>query len=266
MSKESIEVKIIANYVKLFLSVCHYFEREIGFPTNNSGNRMAPCWYTKGNFVSLFNLPTQIQSYGPLRLHWEGMRERFIRTVKSVLLNNRNCASYLTTKLKHIHTLLSFDTVYNDIADDWYINTYKRYDDHCLYNNVFEVDDAIQNQRPLSGVTLTTDLSSIHILVSIRTCIDAYKLNMSNDNIVFRLNLPFWNISIDNKTTCVFNDHRQILSLIHDNVMIIPLSVSSDNQSRMFTIISQSWKYMTKDKELKFYDPPTNILFNLNTY
>ena len=131
---------------------------------------------------------------------------------------------------------------------------------------MFEIDNAIQNQRPLSGVILTTDLSSIHILVSNRTYIDAYKLNMLNDGIVFRLNLPFWNILIKNKTTCVFNDHQQTLSLIHDNVMIIPLSVSTDNQSRMFTIILQSWKYMTKEDELKFYDPLTNILFNLNTY
>ena len=94
------------------------------------------------------------------------MRERFIQTVKPVLLNNRNRASYLTTTLKRIHTLLSFDTVYNDIADDSYIHTSKRYEDHCLYNNVFEIDDAIQNQRALSGVIITTDLSSIHILVS----------------------------------------------------------------------------------------------------
>ena len=230
MSKESIDVKIIANYVKLFLSVCHYFEREIGLPTNNIGNRMTPFWYNRGNFVSLLNLPTQIQSYGPLRLHWEGMREWFIQTLKQVLLNNCNRVSYLTGKLKRIHTLLSFETISYGIADDSYIHTYKRYEDHCLYKDVFEIDDAIQNQRVLSGIILRTDLLSIHILVSNRTCIDAYKLNMYNNGIVFRLNLPFWNISIDTKITYIFNDHRQTLSLIHKSIMIIPLSVSTESK------------------------------------
>ena len=78
MTNDPIPVETIDEYIKLFLGICHYFEGTIGYPTNNQGIKSSPFWYNKGNFVSLLNLPKQISIFGPVRLHWEGIRERFI--------------------------------------------------------------------------------------------------------------------------------------------------------------------------------------------
>ena len=78
MTNNPILVETIDEYIKLFMGICHYFEGEIGYPTNNQGIKTCPFWYNKGNFVSLLNLPKQISVFGPVRLHWEGVRESFI--------------------------------------------------------------------------------------------------------------------------------------------------------------------------------------------
>ena len=101
MTNDPIPVETIDEYIKLFLGICHYFEGTIGYPTNNQGIKSSPFWYNKGNFVSLLNLPKQISIFGPVRLHWEGIRERFIQTVKPLLINSRSNGSFFTSKMKH---------------------------------------------------------------------------------------------------------------------------------------------------------------------
>ena len=59
--------------------------------------------FEKSNFVSLLNLPQQVEEYGTIYLHWEGVRERFIQHVKPSLINMRSSVSYLVKKMKQIY-------------------------------------------------------------------------------------------------------------------------------------------------------------------
>ena len=127
-----------------------------------------------------------------------------------------------------------------------------------------EIHDAIQDCRVLSGLILINDLSAINILVSNKNHIYVHKINRHNEDMTYRLNLPFWKISIDNERSTKFNDRCDIIPWIYENIMIVPMPGMNDTSDiKKFTIISENWKYMTTDSELNFYDPPTNMLFDL---
>ena len=88
----------IESYIKLFLSCTH---RSIILITGSNA-----WWEKKGNFLSLLNLPRQIQMYGPIRLYWESVCERFIQLVKPYLLvNMRKTQTYFQLKLTLIHRM-----------------------------------------------------------------------------------------------------------------------------------------------------------------
>ncbi len=62
-------------------------------------------FWIKGNFVSLLNLPSQVEKFGPLRLYWDGNNERFVPMPKNVIENLRKTDSYLASKMTTMHTL-----------------------------------------------------------------------------------------------------------------------------------------------------------------
>ena len=65
------------HYIKCFSSACDLFEN-VAYIMDDAN----PMWYSKGNFLSLLNLPSQIKEFGSLRNFWEGSRERSIQQIK----------------------------------------------------------------------------------------------------------------------------------------------------------------------------------------
>ena len=53
----------------------------------------------------MLNLGEQVKDFGPFHWHWEGTHERFIQTVKVVLVSLWKITSYLEKKLVLIQTL-----------------------------------------------------------------------------------------------------------------------------------------------------------------
>ena len=73
MTHRHIDTTDIRTYIKIFLSMCdifdtHTYEREIS----------SLIWYAKPNFLSLMNIPDQIDQFGPVYLHWDGVRKHFL--------------------------------------------------------------------------------------------------------------------------------------------------------------------------------------------
>ena len=66
MGRTSTSTTDLKEIIKIFLSTCHEFDLQFGYSDNN-----VPFWFKKSNFVSLLNLPHQIEKYGPLHLYWE---------------------------------------------------------------------------------------------------------------------------------------------------------------------------------------------------
>ena len=88
----------ITDYIKLFLSCCHKYHSAL-YDTSNSKN---PFWNSP-NFLSLLNLPSQIEQFGSMRLYWEGVNERYIQFIKPHLKNMRSSTTFLALKLDNIH-------------------------------------------------------------------------------------------------------------------------------------------------------------------
>ncbi len=62
-----------------------------------------PFWLSKGNYVTLLNLPEQIERFGSLRDYWEGTRERYIHLIKRQLTNMRRTYTFMSSKLTEVH-------------------------------------------------------------------------------------------------------------------------------------------------------------------
>ena len=93
MSKRNIAGQIIHEHVKIFLSTCHrccrsYFHK-----------KDTPFWANTGNFPTLLNLGSQIDRFEPVRLYWEGTRERYIQELKKHLVGMRRNPEYFGGKL-----------------------------------------------------------------------------------------------------------------------------------------------------------------------
>ena len=96
--------EIIANnelemYIKIFLTSVDEFEK-VAMYNGNSGNMS---WFSRANYLSLLNLPQQIKMFGPLRLYWEGSRERFIQSIKPYMKTGRESATNYETQLQNLY-------------------------------------------------------------------------------------------------------------------------------------------------------------------
>ena len=97
MSRRRTSTDKLTQLVKLFLDCCHRFCKA------SHDNTITPFWLSKGNYVTLLNLPEQIERFGPLRDYWEGTKERYIHLIKRTLLNMRKAQSYMASKLIEVH-------------------------------------------------------------------------------------------------------------------------------------------------------------------
>ena len=66
----------------------------------------------------MLNLPKQIKTFGHLRLWYEGVRERFIKKPKAVLLNLRHSTSFLICKMNLLHQHYQLDWTIKEISEN----------------------------------------------------------------------------------------------------------------------------------------------------
>ena len=137
----------IDDYIKIFLSCCHIYY-SVFYGSNESDSKKNPFW-NNPNFLSLLNLPKQIHQFGSLRLHWEGIHERYIQNIKPYLKNMRTATSFLITKLDHIH---KNNILKNQLIDDLYVKkNYARFQDNKKYKLVSDIEQMITVGSTLIG-------------------------------------------------------------------------------------------------------------------
>ena len=75
-------IEQVEHSIKLFLSLTHRLE-----VVQEKNDTRKYKWITKSNYLSLLNLPRQMELYGPLRLYWEGgyCGEGIIQDIKGIL-------------------------------------------------------------------------------------------------------------------------------------------------------------------------------------
>ena len=81
----------------------------------------------------MLNLPQQVEEYGAIYLHWEGVQERFIQHVKPSLINMISSVSYLVKKMKQIHQDNTLHLMYENHVN--ISQTHARYDDVVIYDD-----------------------------------------------------------------------------------------------------------------------------------
>jgi len=97
MSREKELKEELDRHVKIFLSCCHRFSKEYYH------HNFVEFWCTKGNFLSLLNLPDQIEYFGNLFLYWEGIFEAAIQPAKKELRHVRKNPTSLLPAMRKLH-------------------------------------------------------------------------------------------------------------------------------------------------------------------
>lgn len=256
MTNASIDVEIISNQIKLFLSVTHYYEKAIGFPTNASNDKLLPVWYSRSNFVSLLNLPEQIAKYGPLRLYWEGHRERYIQVVKPVLTNKRTSVSYLKTKLEKVFKLSTFGILMHNKQENKMIKAYNRFDDLKVYYNVDKLQQKTKNFESISGVILQNDSKTIITIVKKDNVFQGYEVTLHSSEVFYKSNTPFFPISISSHPCVHFSTKEHIVNSIFDYIMILPYIPSNTKlHTNGYAFLTKNWMLLNENREIKIYKP-----------
>ena len=141
----------------MFLSACDVFENKAYVMNGDDA-----IWYSKGNFLSLLNLPSQITQFGSLRLFWEGSRERSIQQIKPFLLNIRHTTSYFKTKLKHMYVNETLDTILQELrtngimqSNPYTTSEYERYSAFKVYRQSDDIDCLLSSGNVISVVYLS---------------------------------------------------------------------------------------------------------------
>ena len=249
MQHDGNHIEQIDDYVKLFLSVCHFFEVKVGFEEN-----IYPFCYRKGNFVSLLNLSTQIKEYGPVYLHWEGVRERFIQNVKPALTNMRTSVSYLVKKLEKIHQDNTLEIIYENHFDKCSTLS-NRYDDFQSFDCFQDVEERIKNGLSFSGVIIVLATTVYGVIIRKRNVYDFHAIKFHDDNGFHRSKLWYSRIDLTYTNLFSFRSRKEVIEKAADYILFIPIYSDKIDKNIEYTIISKNWKCRFSNNHLLTFTP-----------
>ncbi len=90
-------------HIKLFLDCCHQFCKATYDET------ITPFWLPKGNYVTILNLPWQIEQFGPMQDFWEGSQEFSNQLVK------QKTQTFISGKLTELHQSNVLDWIMHNL-------------------------------------------------------------------------------------------------------------------------------------------------------
>ena len=143
-------IKEVEHSIKIFLSMTHRFEI---LQDNDSSRKYH--WVSKSNYLSLLNLPRQMELYGPLRLYWEGgyCGEGIIQDIKGIL-NHGLSLGWQKNTLKKLYINRSLTFLVDENNSN--IDTTKNFNDidrnYKRYGRTESIVEKFQNHLPLSMI------------------------------------------------------------------------------------------------------------------
>eukprot|EP00957_Ditylum_brightwellii_P034176 2590018-Ditylum_brightwellii.AAC.1 len=136
-----VDITEMLGCIKTFLSTMDMFETTVWHQHKKTH------FWDKANFISLLNLPEQIDCFGPLQLYWEGSHEHYIQHVKPVLKNMRQTSSYSKTKMEEVYK----ETTASLLTEKYCFNiTYQKYKSLKLYNAINDIAGLISSRKLLA--------------------------------------------------------------------------------------------------------------------
>ena len=266
MSKHNANPTPILEYTKLFLSCVDKFESTVYIKET-----LKPIWTSRGNFLSLLNLPLQQQYFGTVRNFWEGERERYIQQIKPLLTNLRHSTSYLVTKLERLYQADAIDFVQQSLNNDNdtlpSVPIHERNSDFIVYKNVTVVNQLISAGDPISGVHILCetqrDTNTFCVAVSTTNMkINCHKIQFGAQKGYKRCGHFFKHIVLINDMSqhkLTFDTKTEITKKALHFILFIP-NIEEGKQSD-YTVVSNEWTYLKEDMNLGFCTIQNN-LFN----
>ena len=248
MTDNTVSASEVGQHVKLFLSCCQKYYKTF-YDSNSTKN---PFW-NGPNFLSLLNLPKQIDQFGTMRLHWEGVHERFIQEIKPHLKNMRTSTTYLVKKLDDIHKLnvLKHHLLHNAKNTA----SYERFKDKKLYKSYEEIQNKVTKGMAILGI-LYDNSSKYGILINNVEHITILHIETEDHHGLQLNSLWYTPIKLRDQSDVTKNHLSQILD---DYVILLPMKSFEDNIVR-YTIIGKSWRVRRKNNN---YDLPTITSYQL---
>lgn len=262
MSTSMFDIQTIDDYIKLFLSICHFYEKDIGFETLKNGSMAFPFWYSKSNFVSLLNLKKQIETYGPVRLHWEGLKEKFIQKVKPILKNKTTRVTYLVKKMEKIYSHTNLEVIVNKQIPNNSFCKYEKIYDIQRFKSIAQIENSLSNFESISGIVLKDSPNRIYIINEQNDSIKLHKVLICPQDRFLKLNLWYYSVMIKEKPNYIFNDYRSLVEEIHDYVMIIPYypGHTDETKNNGYTVVSKNWYIYSIEDGFDRYKPCLNFI------
>ena len=236
----SSSVHDIQDHIKIFLSCCVHFHTSF-YHDPSDKNVFWKC----SNFMSLLNLPKQIQQFGSLRLHWEGIHERFIQCVKPMLKNMRSSTSFLRTRMQNIHN----DTVMNNILRNSDSvpcrKKYIRFKDIFVYNHMRHIQANIDDGKCFMAALF--DMNKEHMMYKfcVIVCYDGEikcipLIFKDNEGMIFN-NCWFAPIELNVNTSIVYPNMGALMHDIRD-YSILSCYDTQHGSKKLYSVICKSWR------------------------
>lgn len=248
MSRAITTVQEITDIIKIFLSTCDRFDTTFGLsndPTN-------PFWYKKSNFISLLNLPDQINKFGPIYLYWEGVKERYIQYVKPLLKNKRKSVSYLTTKLQFLLQQNALD-ILKDQHQTNEFKVYERYNNTFIFASITDLEERHKNHECLTVLIHNQTVTEYVALCKQNEKIKYYNVYFDDDLGFHKYNLWFAPIIIKEVDSDKNPSFSEMQNMCEQSALLISIH-SNDNSSGTlhgYTLLSSNWLVRTQTGTLE---------------
>ena len=258
MSDDDIDSSLLLKHIKVFLSSCDMFEQKAYIMNDDDA-----FWYTKGNFLSLLNLPQQIAKFGSIRMYWEGSRERSIQQIKPFLMNIRQTASYFKTKINYMYVSETLHTInqinMQHISKLGSTSSQRGYEKHSPFKTYSAHDNImtlLDSNNVISVVYLSYAQQSPRFYICQRTkspkICSLWEVKFFDNEGFNKCGMWYSPIEI----FLVNNDEnltQHDIHLLSDDFAVLCPCISSNKQlHKYYTVICQSWKYRNKYNELSF--------------
>ena len=265
MCNDAIDMETLMEHIKIFLSACDAFESRAYLM--NGDDFM---WFSKGNFLSLLNLPSQISKFGRVRLYWEGSRERSIQQIKPFLINIRQTSSYFKTKLTRMYVSETLDSINTALkgydAEDNQCsprNEYNRYSSFKTYSTYDNIEDFISTGKVISVVYLSLRNKAPRFYICQHNDIPKkYSLFQVSfqDDVGFN-KCGLWYAPIETAIANVNAEMTQeeINCIAEDYAILCPCLTRNEQLQLSYTVICKSWKYRNKYNVLSLPDVSVNF-------
>ena len=236
--------------IRIYLTMAHRFEINQEKDKSRKYN-----WVSKSNYLSLLNLPRQMELYGPLRLYWEGgyRGEGLIQDIKGII-NHGLTSGWQRNTLKKFYNnrSLSFLAEEHNCKID---SNYLSYDidrNYKRYGKVDSIAEQFHKHLPLSIIYSKTGV--YYVAIDKRESLQVLRNTFTHSH--GGLDFYIWKLLETDALPTPTKIEIQCYCLLLPKIDNDQLDINVESNSRVYACINSDWKEHVKNKG---FSTPRNI-------